>query len=174
MRLPASSLLLSLSLACTPDAPQDGPCNGDFVATEADFTCSRDWVQVGNLRITNRCGQEDVAVDLARNPQEDAQYPLGTMISLNATEAMVKRGKDFDPTNNNWEYFNLRLSPSGATITSRGKAEVKNDLGSCLECHAGARRFDFNCRDGHGCDPLPVTGEQLKLTQTLDPRCGPF
>ena len=88
-------------------------------------------------------------------------------------EAMAKRGPSWDPDHQNWEYLNLSLSPGGAKISSRGKGEVSNDAGSCLECHEAARTFDYVCRGNHGCDPLPLDGQTLEYTQTMDPRCRP-
>jgi len=168
-----SLVMLSVHCASSTPPPEDADCTFDYVPVEADFTCSQDWTQVGNMRITNRCGLKDEAVRVATDSRPGERYPVGTLITLMTGEAMAKRGARWDQGNQSWEYFKLSVSPRGASIDARGAAEVKNDVGSCLDCHAGARDFDFVCRTDHGCEDLPVSGAQLAITQTLDPRCGP-
>lgn len=173
MRLPLITSLLLLAACANQPGQQSNACLHDYEPTEEDFTCSREWQKVGNLRVTNRCGRLTEAVNVASDEKSGDTYPVGTIITLNTGEAMAKRGPNFDPAHNNWEYFSLQLSPSGATIAKRGTSEMKNDVGSCMECHGKARDYDFICRSTHGCDPLPISGETLAASQAADPRCSP-
>ena len=144
----------------------------DFVAEAADFECLLDWTAVRNFRITNRAGLLDEALDLARNPEAGRQYPVGTIIQLFPGEAMVKRGADYDPTNNNWEYFELNVTEEGAEVRKRGRDDVINMFGGqCWGCHVAARDFDFICEDAHGCIDLPISGPVVTALQEADPRC---
>ena len=144
----------------------------DFVAEASDFECLQDWERIRNIRITNALGHLDEALELARNPVPGAQYPVGTMVQLVPFEAMVKRGPDFDPENNNWEYFELGVSANGTEIRTRGRDEVINQFGGqCFPCHEAARDFDFICEKDHGCIKLPLTDDLITRVQNNDPRC---
>lgn len=144
----------------------------DFAAVESDFECLRDWSQVGIFRIANRLGHLDQALALARNQEPGKQYPVGTILQIFPGEAMVKRGPEFDPANNNWEYFELDVSAQGSTIRRRGRDDVINRFnGKCFTCHEAARVFDFICGDTHGCVTLPISDALILLSQELDPRC---
>jgi hypothetical protein len=144
-----------------------------FVAEAADFECLLEWpAAVRNFRLTNRVGLLDEALDLARDPEVGRQYPVGTIIQLFPGEAMVKRGSDYDPANNNWEYFELNVSADGTEIRKRGRDDVINMFGGqCWGCHVAARDFDFICEDAHGCIDLPITGPVVTALQEADPRC---
>lgn len=144
----------------------------DFEAQASDFECLLDWPAVRSFRITNKAGLLDEALELARNPEPGRQYPVGTIIQLFPGEAMVKRGPDYDPANNNWEYFELAVSGAGTEVRVRGRDDVINMFGGqCWGCHVAARDFDFICEDGHGCIDLPISGPAVTALQNADPRC---
>lgn len=144
----------------------------DFVATASDFECLLNWPRVRNLRINNSLGFLDEALELARNPIRGEEFPVGTIVQLFPGEAMVKRGPAFDPANNNWEYFELRVSAEGTEINVRGRDDVVNMFGGqCFGCHEAARDFDFLCDKGRGCVVLPIDETFVDLLQNNDPRC---
>ena len=153
--------------------PAPPPEPMDFEATAADFGCIQDWERVRNIRITNALGFLEEALALARDPQPGVQYPVGTIIQLFPGEAMVKRGPDFDPDNNNWEYFELTATAEGTSINVRGRDDVINMFGGqCFGCHADARDFDFICEKGRGCVELPLGDAAITALQEADPRCN--
>ena len=164
--------LVVLALAaCGGDGASTAPPR-DFVAEASDFECLQNWPRVRNIRLTNRLGHLDEALALAANPVAGREYPVGTIIQLFPGEAMVKRGPEFDPANNDWEYFELSVSASGTSIRVRGRDDVINMFGGqCFGCHAAARDFDFICEKAHGCIELPVTDELITILQDGDPRC---
>jgi hypothetical protein len=144
----------------------------DFEAQASDFDCILDWTEVRHFRITNKVGLLDEALAVANDPQPGRQYPVGTIIQLFPGEAMVKRGPDYDPANNNWEYFELRASEAGTEINVRGRDDVINMFGGqCFGCHVAARDFDFICEEGHGCIDLPIGPDVIRALQQGDPRC---
>ncbi len=158
--------------ATATERPTATPKPVDFVADVDDFECILSWDKVREFRITNRLGRLAEALELARNPRPGAQFPVGTIIQLFPGEAMVKRGPDFDPDNNNWEYFELDTSPAGTSIRVRGRDEVVNRFGGqCFGCHADARDFDFICEVGRGCVELPLSRDVFGALQEADPRC---
>ncbi len=164
------AVMLALA-ACS--EPESTACkDGDFVATEADFTCLLDWESVGRLRFRNACGQRADTQRMLTDRQPGQQFPVGTIIQLQPLEAMVKRRLGFDPPNQDWEYFKLGGSPAGTSIKERGTT-LTNDVGSCRDCHAGGKEYDFVCQEGHGCDPLPVPNAVLASGQYRDVRCLP-
>lgn len=138
-----------------------------------DFTCILEWEKVRKFRITNMLGHLDEALAVAADPGA-SPYPVGTVIQLIPNEAMVKRAPGFAPDNSDWEFFALETSTEGTTIMARGTKDVINGFGgNCFGCHAQAEaKWDRVCEEGHGCDPLPLTPEQIDKVQQSDPRCG--
>lgn len=137
-----------------------------------DFVCILGWDKVRKFRITNLLGHLDEALAVANDPAGGV-YPVGTVIQLIPDEAMVKRAIGFAPENADWEFFALETSVDGATIMARGTTDVVNGFGgNCFDCHAkAAPQWDRLCEEGHGCDPLPFTAEQIEMVQQGDPRC---
>jgi len=137
-----------------------------------DFVCILDWQKVRRFRITNLLGHMDDALAVADSPTGGV-YPVGTVIQLVPTEAMVKRAPGFAPDNADWEFFSLEVSAQGTSIMARGAEDVVNAFGgNCFGCHAkAAPQWDRICETDHGCDPLPFTAEQIEMVQMSDPRC---
>jgi hypothetical protein len=142
----------------------------DVVPTAADFVNISRMTRVGDHFIGSLNGHLDEALAVARNPK-DAVYPVGTVIQLIPTEAMVKRHQGYSPSTGDWQFFSLKVSPTGTEILSSG-AKVKNFLGAdCASCHVPAKsHFDFVCEKSHGCAPLGVTDELIATIQKSDPR----
>jgi hypothetical protein len=166
-------LVLAAALAgCGSD--EGGAGAEDLELTEADFECILDWTSVRKFRVTNKLGHMEEALAVA-NSTEGGTYPVGTVIQLVPTEAMVKRRAGFSPATKDWEMLFLEVSAQGTTIKARGTTDVVNGFGgNCSTCHAKAEaKWDFVCEDTHGCDPIPVTPEQIKEIQDSDPRCSP-
>ena len=169
----ALATLLSACGGSGSSSPTPPATPTDFVAEASDFECLKNWERVRNMRITNRLGYLDDALELARNPEPGRQFPIGTIVQLFPGEAMVKRGPDFDPDNHNWEYFELNVSSAGTEIHVRGRDDVINMFGGqCFGCHEAARDFDFLCEKNRGCIPLPVTSAVATALQDADPRCA--
>jgi hypothetical protein len=145
----------------------DGP---DLDMQPADFVCILGWSKVGDFRITNLL--VDAGASIAVAEADGGTYPVGTVIQLIPNEAIVKRRAGFDPSLDDWEFFNLTTSASGTVINQRGGAEVTNASGSCAGCHEKAEaQFDFVCGTTHGCAPLPFTEAEIQAVQNGDPRC---
>lgn len=169
----SASLVSSCGDSASSGTAPEPPAPTDFEATAADFECLLNWERVRNIRVTNKLGFLEEALELARNPQPGIEYPPGTIIQLVPQEAMVKRGRDFDPENNNWEYFELVASDAGTQIRVRGRDDVQNQFGGqCFGCHADARDFDFLCDKGRGCVELPLEDRTITALQNADPRCN--
>lgn len=165
----------SMTGAMTEATGESGETTGgfeDLVMTPEDFGCILDWDKVRNLRITNLLGHLDEALAVASSP-DGGEYPVGTVIQLVPTEAMVKRGAGTSPVSSDWEYFFLEVSDQGTAIANRGFADVVNGFGgNCQDCHSkAAPQWDFICEKDHGCDPLPLTDELIMTLQEGDPRC---
>jgi hypothetical protein len=142
----------------------------DVTPTAADFVNINRMTRVGDHFIASLNGHLDDAIAVARAPKGHV-YPVGTVIQLIPTEAMVKRHEGYSPSTGDWEFFSLGVSPTGTTIKSSG-AKVKNFLGGdCASCHVAAKaNFDFVCEKSHGCAPLPVTDDLIATIQNGDPR----
>jgi len=143
----------------------------DARVTAATFTNVNDMTRVGDHFVANINGHLAQALAVARS-KTGGVYPVGTVLQLVPTEAMVKRRTGFNPSTHDWEFFSLAVSAQGTTILSRGGAQVVNRFGgSCASCHAAAAaRFDEVCGIDHGCAPLPVGPAVFALLQKTDPR----
>jgi hypothetical protein len=165
------------ALGCGSDDSGDGPGpteqEQEFVATETDFECIKNWEKVKGYFLTNKRGKQADAVAVA-NSTSGGRYPVGTIIQLVPFEAMVKRGGGFSPETNGWEFFFLEVSATGTGINVRGTSEVVNQFnGNCVDCHSMADpKWDMVCEKGHGCDPLPIGDDVIIAVQDGDARCN--
>ena len=157
------------TVAPAPTAPGPAPLR-DVAPTAADFVNINTMTRVGDHFITSLNGHLDAALAVAHSPTGGV-YPVGTLIQLIPTEAMVKRHKGYSPSTGDWEFFSLGVSSEGSVIKSEG-AKVKNFLGGdCSACHRLAKpQFDSVCEKSHGCAPLGVTDAFIAEIQKLDPR----
>ena len=144
----------------------------DVVLEAADFPCILNWTMVRHFRITNVLGHLDETLAVANSPT-GGTYPVGTVIQLVPTEAMVKRGRGWNAATNDWEFFALDVTASSTTIRARGAEDTVNAFGgNCFNCHQRADpAFDFICENTHGCDPLPIGLSTILSIQNADPRC---
>lgn len=144
----------------------------DVVLEAADFPCILNWTMVRHFRITNVLGHLDETLAVANSPT-GGTYPVGTVIQLVPSEAMVKRGHGWNPATNDWEFFALNVTATSTTIRARGAEETVNAFGgNCFNCHRRADpAFDFVCENTHGCEPLPIGLETILSVQNADPRC---
>ena len=138
------------------------------------FKCMRQMAQVRHFYVDNLLGDVMSTVTAANAPK-GAVYPVGSVVQLVPTEAMVKREAGFNPATGDWEFFELSVNESGTKIGKRGFAEVNNRFGkNCFTCHAPAREhWDFVCESDHGCEAIPIDHKMTGALQRSDPRCGP-
>jgi hypothetical protein len=145
----------------------------DLVITAKNFGCLLDLPKVRNTRIQNPDPDKlKEATRIFRDGVPNKDYPTGTILQLIPAEAMVKHERAAFPNSNGWEFFALGVSADGTKITDRGDKVLNVFFKKpCLECHSPAAKFDFVCEKAHGCDPIPVTDEQIAALQAADPRC---
>jgi hypothetical protein len=153
-----------------------GSLAGEFVANESHFQCLLDGVKPEgrDFYVFHRNRRRlRKAVRVARRGQPGKDYPVGTILQLFPFEAMVKRGKRYNPEGNGWEFFQLVPRADGTTtIASRGAGEVQNVIGSCQGCHKNvAADFDLVCETAVGRGGLGLSPEQVAALQAGDPRC---
>lgn len=143
--------------------------------TEASFSCIRDMTPVRGFYVGNLLGHSEETLKAATSTTGGV-YPVGSVVQLVPTEAMVKREPGFNPATKDWEFFELNVSAEGTKINVRGAGEVVNRFGgNCLSCHAAAKpEFDLICEQTHGCLPIPITPTMAKAIQNTDPRCAPM
>jgi hypothetical protein len=128
---------------------------------------------VRNFFVANLLGSLTGSLAIAHSPT-GGTYPVGTVIQLIPTEAMVKHRPGYSTATDDWEFFSLAVSPSGTKILRRGTSDVVNAFGgNCAACHSAAQsNFDFVCEHDHGCAPLPVGDNVIQAIQRADPRKG--
>lgn len=164
-----ATLGVALLLGCGANA--QAPAK-KVAVTDASFGCIRDLKPVRGFYVGNLLGDVDATVKAAE--AEAASYPVGSVVQLVPTEAMVKHEPGYSPATNDWEFFELAVAKASTTIHVRGGADVKNRFGgNCLSCHAPAVKFDMICEQTHGCAPIPITPVMARAIQNTDPRCAP-
>ncbi len=143
----------------------------DLNATPATFVNIHKGTHVRFFFVTNPLGHLAASLKVARSA-DGGVYPVGTIIQLVPQEAMVKRRKGFNPAGNDWEFFSLDVTAHGTTILARGKNNVINRFkGNCASCHMlAAPKWDMICEQNHGCAPLPIGRDVIKVIQDADPR----
>jgi hypothetical protein len=158
----AATLLLSSVFlqACKDDKDESRP---EFIASSADFQNFRDWAEVatnqgpdpalgtahqGNDETTTRT----IYVKNDADRGSDGRFPVGTIVVKDTRDgdgntmevtAMVKRGNNFNPGNNDWEWFMLN---EDGTIKSALGSEMRGAQlmdGMCGACHTQAKDEDF-------------------------------
>jgi len=163
---------MCLLLAITPLSTIRADDNAEI--TSEDFQCLSDMKAVRHFFVDNLNGNLEATLSVAQSP-DGGTYPEGSVVQLVPGEAMVKRAAGFNPTTNDWEFFELDVSAEGTQIRKRGFAEVVNRFGgNCFECHAkAAPQWDLLCDNNHGCDPIPLSRSVIATLQKTDPRCPP-
>lgn len=150
------------------------PTLGADPVTADTFECLTRMTQVDHFYVDNLNGDLEATLAVAQSP-DGGPYPEGSVVQLVPTEAMVKREAGFNPATNDWEFFELDVSPEGTEIRKRGFAEVVNRFGgNCFACHVKAEpQWDLICDNDHGCDPIPLNRSVIATIQKTDPRCEP-
>lgn len=145
---------------CKDDDSEDAP---EFVASDSDFAGFRTWTEVAtnqgpsqSLGSAHQGNDENATRTIyMKDDQEreaDGKFPVGTLIvkdtrdgSGNTIEvtAMVKRGNNFNPDHNDWEWF--MLTPDGEIAEDNGmimRGAMLMD-GMCGACHLQVKDKDF-------------------------------
>jgi len=146
--------------------------NTAVTVSDDTFSCIRNMTAVRGFYVDNLLDDLEATVAVANSPTGGV-YPPGSVIQLVPGEVMVKHGKGFNPATNDWEFFELDVSPEGSSIRNRGFVDVVNRFGgNCFACHIQAEaQWDMICETGHGCEEIPLTKEMLLVIQKTDPRC---
>ena len=137
------------------------------------FGCLTDMEAIRHFFVDNLLGDVEATVAVAEST-DGGLYPPGSVVQLVPTEAMVKLPPGANPETSDWEFFELEVSAEGSRIARRGFADVVNRFGgNCFGCHVQAEpQYDLICELDHGCDPIPVTRQQIAAVQAADPRCA--
>ncbi len=144
------------------------------VVSEDSFKCITQMTKVRGFYVDNLLGHKRKTLAVAHS-KKGGVYPPGSVVQLVPTEVMVKQPPGTNPATNDWEFFELDVSPQGSKILKRGYADVVNRFGgNCFGCHVQAKpEWDMVCEQGHGCQPIPLTAAMFGALQRSDPRCVP-
>ena len=141
--------------------------------TVDSFDCVTDMTPVRHFYVDNLLGDLEGTLAVA-NSESGGKYPPGSVVQLVPSEVMVKHGEGWNAATRDWEFFELDVSADDSSIINRGFVDVVNRFGgNCFGCHVKAKpEWDLICEKDHGCDPIPVTSEQILQLQQADPRCS--
>ncbi len=144
----------------------------NVVVSAASFRCIRDMTPVRDLYVDNLLGNVAATVAVAESPT-GGTYPPGSLVQVNSSLALVKHQPGYNPETNDWEFFELNVTATGATILGRGFADLNMRSGAnCFSCHKAAKQsWDMVCEQTHGCNSIPLTPTMLRGLQNTDPRC---
>ena len=167
---PAAPPSTTAPAAAATTAPPTATTLPDVTPIAADFVNINTMTRVADHFVGSLNGHLAAALAVARSATGGV-YPVGTVIQLIPTEAMVKRRAGYSPSTGDREFFSLQASATGTVIKKSG-AKVLNFAGlDCASCHVAAKgRFDFVCAKNHGCAPLPVSDAIIADLQRSDPR----
>ncbi|MGO9872314.1 MAG: hypothetical protein ACLPVY_00825 [Acidimicrobiia bacterium] len=159
------------SAPATTDTAPTTTTLADVAPTAADFVNINTMTRVGDHFVGSLNGHLAAALAVAHSTAGGV-YPVGTVIQLVPTEAMVKRHKGYSAATHDWEMFSLKVSAHGTRILAEGTTNVVNAFDeNCAACHGLAKpQFDFVCGKTHGCAPLPLTDAIIAAVQRADPR----
>jgi len=147
--------------SCSEDATNPTP--QEFIADDNTFSNFMSW----KLEATKKGADPSLGMAHAGNDEtvtreiyiKDGQdrvngkFPVGTLVvkhskntagTVNEFTAMVKRGNNFNPAANDWEWF--MLSPDGKIMVGEHNMPVRGANlmdGMCVGCHAGASTKDY-------------------------------
>jgi hypothetical protein len=163
------AVLVSTGLAISADTK---PKPAKLEITAESFKCLAKMTKVKHFFVDNLLGNVDGTVAVAKS-ESGGVYPPGSVVQLVPGEVMVKHETGFNAVTHDWEFFELDTTAEGTSIRKRGFADVINRFGgNCFACHVKAKpEYDLICEMGHGCDPIPITREQIAKIQAADPRC---
>jgi hypothetical protein len=155
-----------------PDAAVVVTEKDDPEPTAADFGCILDGTKIQSFYVKNRHGSLGNVEEVATS-DSGGMYPVGSVLQLIPTEAMVKRYKGYSSDTNDWEFVALTVTGTQTEIAASGTTDVINAFKlNCFDCHKKADpKFDLVCEKTHGCDPLPFTDDQIAMIQAQDSRC---
>lgn len=146
----------------------------ELVIDAGTFRCLKEMTPIRHFFVDNLLGDLDATVAIAEST-DGGIYPPGSVVQLVPSEVMVKHRPGWNAATRDWEFFELDVSAEGSSIRNRGFVDVVNRFdGNCFGCHVKAEaKYDLICERDHGCDPIPVTREQIAAIQAADPRCPP-
>ena len=106
----------------------------DIVVSEQTFSCILDWPKVRNTHIKNDDPEKlKEAIRIFRDSVPNTEYPVGTILQLIPSEAMIKHPRGTFAKTNDWEFFSLDLSATGTKISERGDNVINHLQGvTCL------------------------------------------
>jgi hypothetical protein len=151
MLLAASALVFT---SCKKDDEDDPPA--EFIADAASFANYDAWTFITekqgpgpSLGMAHQGNNEDAVRKVFQKENssrsDNGQYPVGTIFFKETKDGdgniiemtgMAKRGNEFDPDHNNWEWF--MLNPENGQIADRGLFD-----GMCWGCHLSASNTDY-------------------------------
>src|ERR1700693_2156804 len=106
-------------LLSSPGMSGEKEAHDSFAISDQSFRCIIQMTHVRHFYVDNLAGNLKGTVKAAESTT-DATYPVGSVLQLVPTEAMVKREKGFNAATHDWEFFDLEVSPGGSTIRTRG------------------------------------------------------
>lgn len=134
--------------AAAPDAASASPDAGS-VATDLDMQVA----DFANLPLTMPSGRSYYVANLLGHEAEalavatsatGGDFPVGTIVEVQRSEAMVKRRAGFDPTTNDWEFFGVDFDMNGkpTSFNLRGTEST-----ACFMCHSmvSTVQWDYMC-----------------------------
>jgi hypothetical protein len=167
-KLNISILLLGFVLitglnSCSKDNTTN-PANQEFIADDNTFKDFMSWTLVKTIQGKDpaleasgaHAGNDSTVTRkvYVKNNQDrvNGVFPVGTILvkhsnnpagTVNEFTGMVKRGNNFNPSGNDWEWF--MLMPDGTIASQDGMKTRGADLmgGMCVGCHSSNKSKDY-------------------------------
>ncbi|MEH0155464.1 cytochrome P460 family protein [Limibacter armeniacum] len=122
----------------------------EYIFTSADIEGYEDWTVLGHSDRPDINQYRTIYINKAEEADRtDGLYPVGTIIvkegrnhgdrsQIVALQVMAKRGGEFNPLGNHWEWAYTASGDVEALDNNRGDNEITLNGTTCISCHQGA------------------------------------
>lgn len=146
---PVSSAADAPSLSRDAPTPDAAAADAGSVATDLDMQVA----DFADLPLMMPSGRGYYVANLLSHEAEalavgssatGGNFPVGTVVELQRSEAMVKRRAGFDPTTNDWEFFGIDFDMNGKPVSFNLRGTESTD---CFMCHSmlSTVQWDYMC-----------------------------
>jgi hypothetical protein len=122
--LKQSALMTAVSLCMVCGVLAD-----DIAVSEQSFGCINNRPKIRNTHIYNSDPEKlKEAIRIFRDSVPDTEYPVGAILQLIPTEAMVKHSRGTFAKSNDWEFFSLDVSADQRSRRKRRQSHARADV----------------------------------------------
>jgi len=148
-----ATFCITIFVSCKKEETPD-PQPQEFIADSSFFKDYKSWTLDGEVTRTDKNEYRKIYINKASEvDRTTGSYPTGTIIvkeishisnhdSVLRYQVLVKRGGNFNPQGNGWEWF-LMMGNDVTKITTHGDNSTTINGTTCISCHTGQNDLVF-------------------------------